>query len=114
MVVGPTHALQEGRNAAGRADLAHQLHGTDVDPELQGGGGDERPQLACPQAALDPLAALPRQRSMVGGDLILTQPLAELMGYSLGQLPRVDEHERRAVARHVGGDAVEDLAELIA
>jgi hypothetical protein len=63
---------------------------------------------------LDPLAALPRQRSVVGGHLVLAQPLAQLVGHPFGQLSGVDEHQRRSMARDVGGDTVEDLVELIA
>ena len=50
----------------------------------------------------------------MGGDRVLAQPLAELVGDPLGQLPGVDEHERGAVVGDVGGDAVEDLADLLA
>jgi hypothetical protein len=51
---------------------------------------------------------------VVGRHLVLAKPLAELMGHALGQLPGVDEHEGGPVARHVAGDAIEDLVELIA
>jgi hypothetical protein len=114
MVVGPPHPLQEGGDAMGRADLAHQLDRPDVDAQLQRRGGHQGPQVACPQAVLDALAALSRQRSVMGGHLVLAQPLAQLMGDPLGQLPGVDEHQGRPVTRDVGGDAVEDLVELIA
>ena len=114
MVVGPAHPLEEGGDAVGRADLAHQLDRPDVDAELQRGGGHEGAQVAGPQAVLDPLAALPRQRSVVGGHLVLAQPLAQLMGHPLGQLPGVDEDQGGSVVGDVGGDAVEDLVELVA
>ena len=114
VVVGPAHPLQEGGDAVRRADLAHQLDRPDVDAELQRGGGHQRPQVAGPQAVLDPLAALARQRSVMGGHLVLSQPLAQLMGHPLGQLPGVDEDQGGSVVGDVGGDAVEDLVELIA
>ena len=47
-VAGAADALQEGGDAAGRADLADEVDGADVDAELEGGGGDEGPQLAGP------------------------------------------------------------------
>ena len=97
-----------------RADLAHQLDRTHVDPELQRRGGHQRPQLAGAQAALDPLTALARQRSVMRRDQLLTQPLAQLMRHPLGQLPGVDEHQRGSVLGDVAGDPVEDLVELIA
>ena len=56
---------------------------------------------------------------MVGGDLqpalgALTgvEPLGQLVGDPLGQLPGVHEHERRAVVPDVVGDAVEHIGEL--
>ena len=114
VVVGPAHPLEEGGDAVGRADLAHQLDRPDVDAELQRGGGHQRAQVAGPQAVLDPLAALPRQRSVMGGHLVLAEPLAQLVGDPLGQLSGVDEDQGRSVVGDVGGDAVEDLVELIA
>ena len=114
VVVGPAHPLEEGGDAVGRADLAHQLDRPDVDAELERRGGHQGPQVAGPQAVLDPLAALARQRSVMGGHLVLAQPLAQLVGHPLGQLPGVDEDQGGAVVGDVGADAVEDLAELIA
>ena len=73
VVVGPAHPLEEGGDAVGRADLAHQLDRPDVDAELERGGGHQGAQVAGPQAVLDPLAALPRQRSVMGGHLVLAR-----------------------------------------
>ena len=84
VVVGPAHPLDERGDAVGRADLAHQLDGPHVDAELQRSGGHQRPKVARAQAPLDPLATLPRQRSVMGGHQVLAQPLAQLMGYPLG------------------------------
>ena len=44
-VVGATHPLEERRDRPGGADLAHELHRADVDPQLERRGGDERLQL---------------------------------------------------------------------
>jgi hypothetical protein len=35
MVVGPAHPLQEGSDAVGRADLAHELNRPDIDAKFQ-------------------------------------------------------------------------------
>ena len=67
-----------------------------------------------PQPVLDSLAAFARERPVVRGHQLLAEPLAELMGHPLGQLARVDEHERRPVLGHVAGDSVEDVVELVA
>ncbi len=55
-VVGPADPLQEGGDAAGGPDLAHQLDRADVDAQLQRGGGDQGAQVAGPQPGLDPVA----------------------------------------------------------
>ena len=113
VVVGAAHPLQERRDAVRRADLAHQLHGPDVDTELERRGRHEGPQLAGPQTMLDALTALSRQRAVMGRHLILAQPLAQLVRHPLGQFSGVDEHQGGPMGGDVGGDAVEDLIELI-
>ena len=112
-VVGAAHALQERGDAARRADLAHQLDRADVDAQLERRGGDERLQLAGAQAGLDPVAALLGEAAVVGGDDVVAQALAELVGEPLGEPAGVDEHERRAVLEHERGDAVEHVAHLL-
>jgi hypothetical protein len=114
LVVGAPHALQERGDAARGVELADELDRPHVDAELQRRGRDEGAQLAGPQAALDALAALARERAVVRGDRIGPEALAELVRDPLGELACIDEHERRAVARDVRGDAVEDLAHLVA
>src|ERR1700680_1924146 len=98
----------------GRANLAHELDWPDIDAKLKRRGGHQGSQTASAQAVLDALAALARERSVMRGDLVLAQPLPELVSDALGQLPGVDKDQRGSVASDVAGDAVEDLAELIA
>jgi hypothetical protein len=112
-VVGPTDPLEEGGDAAGRAHLAHQLDGPDVDAQLQRGRGHQRPQLARPQAGLDPLAPVLGQGAVVGGHHVVAQALAQLVGQALGQAAGVDEHQGGVVLGHQGGDAVEHVAHLL-
>jgi hypothetical protein len=50
---------------------------------------------------------------MVRGDSILSQALAELVGYALGHPTRVHEDEGRAVGLDLFGDEVEDLGHLL-
>ena len=47
-VVGAADALQEHRDAARRAELAHELHVADVDAELERGGGHHDLELSRP------------------------------------------------------------------
>ncbi len=115
-VVGPADPLQEGGEAARRADLADQLDRPDVDAELERGRGHQGPQVPGPQPGLDPLPAAPRQRPVVRGDVFpefLAEPFAELVGDPLGHAPGVDEDQGGPVAGDVGRDQVQDLRHLI-
>ena len=47
-----------------------------------------------------------RQAAVMGGDLVLAEPLAQMPRHPLGHPPRVDEHERRAVALDQRGQAL--------
>ncbi len=51
---------------------------------------------------------------MVRRDHLVAEALAEQVGDPLGHATGVDEHQRGAVSLHVGGDAVEDVVELLA
>ena len=112
-MVRAADALEEGRNASRRADLANQLDRTNVDTELERSGRHQRLQVASAQASLDPLAALFGQTSMVGRHHVVAQPLAELMGDALGQTTRVHEHQRGAVLADQRGDAIHHVGELL-
>ena len=75
-VAGAADALEEGRDAAGRADLADEVDAADVDAELEGGGGDEGLQLAGLEALLDAQTALAREAAVVAADVLLAEALA--------------------------------------
>ena len=112
-VVRAADPLQEGGDAAGRADLADQLDRADVDAQLERRRGHQRPQVAGPQAGLDPVPAVLGQAAVVGGDHVVAEALAQLVGQALGQAAGVDEHQRGAVLAHELGDAVEHVAHLL-
>ena len=112
-VVRAADALQERGDAAGRADLAHQLDRADVDAELERRGGDQRLEVAGAQPRLDPVPALLREAAVVRGDDVVAEPLAELVREPLGQPAGVDEHERGAVLADERGDAVEHVGHLL-
>ena len=111
-VVGPTDALEERRDRSGRADLAHELHRADVDPQLERRGGDQRLQLPRPEPRLDPQPAVLREAPVVGGDHVVAEPLPQLVGQPLRQPAGVDEHDGGAVAGDVLGDPVEHVVHL--
>src|SRR5581483_5153554 len=106
--------LQEGGDAPGGADLANEVDGTDVDPQLQRRRGHQRLEVTGPQARLDLVAPVLRQRAVVGADDVVAEALAELVGEAFGEAAGVDEHQRGAVLAHQGGDPVEDVAHLLA
>ena len=108
-VTGAADALQECRDRARRAELTDEVHLADVDPELEGCGGDERAQLAALQPALCREAGFLRHAAVVGGDVLLAEPLGEMPRDALGLPPGVDEHERRPVLAHELRQAVVDL-----
>ena len=84
-VAGAADALEEGGDAARRAELAHQLDGADVDAELERGGRDQHGQLAGAQALLDLQAPFLRERAVVRRHLALAELLAQLVREALGQ-----------------------------
>ena len=115
-VVGAADPLQEGGEAARRADLADQLDRSHVDAELERGRGHQGAQVPGAQPGLDPLPAAPGQRPVVrrhlGAELV-AEPFAQLVGDPLGHAPGVDEHQRGPVAGHVARDQVQDLRHLL-
>ena len=106
-------SLEEGGQAARRAELTHQLDGPDVDAQLERRGRDECCELAVAQPLLDALAALDGEAAVMRRDAVRAEPLAEQVRDPLGLPARVGEHQRRAVLRHERGDLGEDLAPLL-
>ena len=113
-VAGAADALEERRHAARRLELADEVDGADVDAELERGGGDERLHLAGLEALLEVEAALLREAAVVGADVLLADALGEGEGDALGEAAGVDEDEGRAVLRDELGEAVVDVAPLLA
>ena len=99
MMARAAHPLQQRRDRSGRADLAHQIHGADVDPQLERGGGDERLQLPVFEAGLRIEPLFLGEAAVVRRDLIRPQALGEMQREPLRQPPGVHEHQRRAVLR---------------
>jgi hypothetical protein len=112
-VVRPTHALEEGGETPGRADLADQLDRADVDPKLQGGRGHEGTQISRTQSSLDPVPPLLREASVVRGDPIFPETLPQLVGHAFGHPSRIHEHDRGSVLLHVLGYEIQDLRHLL-
>ena len=96
-VAGAPHALEEGADSARRADLADQIDRADVDAQLERGGRHHGAQIARFEPLLHLVAALLGQAAVVARDILFADPLGEPMRHPLGQRPRVDEDQRRAV-----------------
>src|SRR5262249_40849673 len=68
-------ALKKGRDRARRAELADEVHVTDIDAELERRGGDERFQLAVFQALLGIEALLLRETAVMRANMFLPEAL---------------------------------------
>ena len=88
VVIRSPDALEEGGDVAWRRELAHEIYRTDIDPELQRCGCNERLEVAGSQALLYQRAAIFRQAAVVGchegfgasvSRLHTTKPLGELL-----------------------------------
>ena len=112
-VVGAADALQEGRDAPRRSDLADELDRPDVDAELERGSRDERLEIAGAQARFDAVAPVLGEAAVVRGDDVVAETLAELVREAFGQPPGVHEHEGGAVLEDERGDAVEHVRHLL-
>jgi hypothetical protein len=113
MVLGTSDALQTRGDAPGRSELAHKLHGPDVDTELQRGRRDDGAKQAGTKTCLHPQTAVHRQAPVVRLDAVVTEAISQLMRDPLGHPAGVDEHERRAVLAYVLGDPLEHRGHLL-
>ena len=108
-VSGTSHPLQEGRDVAGRAELADEVDVADVDAELERSGGDEEGEGAPLEALLRLEAPFAREAPVVRRHFLLPEPFGEGAGGALGEAPGVGEDEGRPVLPGEGRDAVVDL-----
>ncbi len=96
-VIGATHALQERRDRAWRAELADQLDIADVDAELERCGGDQCPQLARLETLLGIEPLLLGEAAVMRGDVVLADALAQMPRHALDHAAGVGEDQRRAM-----------------
>ena len=113
-VAGAPDALEEGADAARRADLADQIDRADVDAQLERGGRHHGAQIARFEPLLHLVAALLGQAAVVACDVLLADPLGQPVRHALGQRPRVDEDQRRAVLlNQLAQTAVDAVPEVV-
>ena len=101
--------LEEGGDAARRAQLADEIDMADVDAELQRGGGDQRLELPRLEPLLRVEPGLLGQAAVVRGHRVLAQPLGEVARDPLRQAAGVHEDERGPVRLDQLGQPVVDL-----
>ncbi len=99
-------ALQEGRDAVRRSDLADQIDSPNVDAELERRGRDQRFQVASLQARFRSKPFFLRQAAVMCGYRCLAEAFAQLMRNPLGHPPGVHENQRGAVLMNQLGQAV--------
>ncbi len=109
-VTGAANALQRHRDGARRIDLAHQVHGADINAQFQRRGRHQQPNLAILQLALCRQPQLARQAAMMRRHLIFAQPLAQMQRHPLRQPPRVHKHQRGTMRERQLRQAVVNLA----
>ena len=97
LVAGAADPLQPARDRPGRLHLDHEVHGTHVDAELEGGSGDDRAQPALLEGVLDLQALLPGERAVVGAHEVLLGELVQAGREALGEPSRVREHDGGSV-----------------
>ena len=77
-VAGTPDALHADRDGARGLNLAHQIHGPDVDAELERRSRDEHANLAVLEAVFRIQAQFAREAAVVAGDVFDAKALAEL------------------------------------
>ena len=96
-MVRTADALQQARNAFGRANLDDQVHGGPIDAKVEGGGRDHGAQLAAGHGRFD-LSSLLRGREAAvvqrDGQAVLVEP-PQLAEHDLGLGTGIDEDQGR-------------------
>ncbi len=108
-VARPSDPLHQRGDGACRAELADQVHGADVDAQLERGGGDEGPKLPRLETLLRREPLLPREAAVVRGHVFGTDPIGEVPRHALRHPPRVDEDKRGPVLADQSSEPVIDL-----
>ena len=105
-MVGAAHALQEHRDAARRAELADQLHVTDVDAQLQRSRRHHDLEFAGLEALFRVEARFLGEAAVMRGHVFFAQPLGQVARDALHHAARIGEHQRGVVL-------VDELRQLV-
>ncbi len=112
-VTGASDALQEGRHASRRADLADEVDAADVDAQFQGGGRDECFEFTVLEALLNPQTAVTREAAVMAHHRSLAETLTQVVSDTLRHPPRIDEDKGCPMSTDQTGEAVIDVAPLL-
>src|SRR5216683_7048585 len=96
-VPGASDALNARGDAGRRFDLQHEIDRAHVDAQLEGRGRHQPAQGAGLQLVLDEQPLLARDGAVMSADQVLLGELIDAGGDPLGQAPRVDEDDGRAM-----------------
>src|SRR5262245_58418828 len=105
----PADALKQTDDISRRMNENDKIDAADVDAQLQARARDDRAKSATLETALDPPAALGRERGVMHRDLIvpLGIPTTQAPGEALGQRAGVGEQKRAAMSGQFRADQVE-------
>jgi len=78
-VTRPADPLEPYSDRTRRTDLADQIHGADIDSQLERRGGDDSPQLTVLQALLGLKPQSAGKAAMMRKNRVFAQPLSQLM-----------------------------------
>ena len=109
----PPHPLQQEAYRARRPDLADEVHGADVDAELQRRGRDAEAYLSFLEPPLRVVPALLGEAPVVRHDVLFPQPLRHQVRDPLHEAPGVHEDQRGTVLPGEAGDAVQHVRPLL-
>ncbi len=105
--------MQESRDGARRAELAHQIDIADVDAEFERSGCDKRFELAMLETMFGIAPLLLGHAAMMCGDLIGAQALGQGAGRALGHAAGVHKDQGRAmIADQLGEPVMDKLADI--
>src|SRR3989454_6500528 len=87
------HTLERRGDVSGRLELHDQVDRADVDPELEGRRGDERPELALLEAILGLEPGPAGERAVVGRDAAVGDAVVQITRDPLRRPPALSEDE---------------------
>ena len=102
-------ALQQARDRARRAELAHQVDIADIDAELERSGRDQRFQRTGLQPLFGVEALLLGEAAVMRGHPVGAEPFRQLPRHPLGEAAGVDEDQGRAMRLDQLGQPVVNL-----